>query len=70
LESGEFRPGVAQQEAEAFQPMLIAKEHQIVEELRQLDVNSLTPLDALTTLYSWQKQVQGGKGTKRTRAKA
>jgi hypothetical protein len=27
--------------------------------LRHLDVNSLTPLDALTKLYAWQKQVQG-----------
>jgi len=65
LESGEFRPGVADQEVEPFQPMLIAKEHPIVEALRQLDVNSLTPLDALTTLYTWQKQVQGTAGAKR-----
>ncbi|MGC9469100.1 MAG: DNA mismatch repair protein MutS [Anaerolineae bacterium] len=71
LESGEFRPGVAEQEEEAFQPMLIAKEHPIVEELRQLDVNSLTPLDALTQLYTWQKQVQGERrgGKRETRKK-
>jgi DNA mismatch repair protein MutS len=62
LESGEFRPGVASQEEDVFQPMLIAKEHPIVEELRQLDVNSLTPLDALTKLYTWQKAVLGNKG--------
>lgn len=65
LESGEFRPGMADQEVEPFQPMLIAKEHPIVEALRQLDVNSLTPLDALTTLYTWQKQVQDTQGAKR-----
>ncbi|MCU0522838.1 MAG: DNA mismatch repair protein MutS, partial [Anaerolineae bacterium] len=65
LESGEFRPGMAEQEIEPFQPMLIAKEHPIVEALRQLDVNSLTPLDALTTLYAWQKQAQGAQGAKR-----
>ncbi len=59
LESGEFRPGVSESEPEAFQPMLIAKEHPVIEALRQLDVNSLTPLDALTQLYTWQKQVQG-----------
>jgi DNA mismatch repair protein MutS len=58
LESGEFRPGVTQKESEAFQPMLIAQEHPVVEELRHLDINSLTPLDALTKLYAWQKQVQ------------
>ena len=31
----------------------------VVEELRQLDINSLTPLDALTKLYALQKQVRG-----------
>ena len=64
LESGEFRPGVAQQQEEAFQPLLIAQEHPLVTELRQLDVNSLTPLDALTTLYTWQKQLQEGRAKK------
>jgi DNA mismatch repair protein MutS len=62
LESGEFRPGVASQDEADFQPMLIAKEHPIVDELRRLDVNSLTPLDALTQLYTWQKEVQGNRG--------
>ncbi len=62
LESGEFRPGAA--EPEPFQPMLIAKEHPVVEALRELDVNSLTPLDALTKLYEWQKQVESA-GKKR-----
>jgi len=62
LESGEFRPGVTVQEPEVFQPMLIAKDHPIIEELRELDVNSLTPLDALTRLYEWQKRL--GKGNK------
>ncbi|MBN1878053.1 MAG: DNA mismatch repair protein MutS [Anaerolineae bacterium] len=59
LESGEFRPGT--EDPEPFQPMLIAKDHPIVEELRALDINSLTPLDALTKLYTWQKQVQQKK---------
>jgi len=68
LESGEFRPGVASQEPEIFQPMLIAKEHPIVEELRQLDINSLTPLDALTQLYDWQKRVETGNKGKRTKS--
>ncbi len=65
LESGDFRPGVARQEVEAFQPVLIAQEHPIVDELRRLDVNSLTPLDALTMLYTWQKQLQGAQGKKK-----
>ena len=59
LESGEFRPGTKTQESETFQPMLIAEEPAVVEELRQLDINSLTPLDALTKLYALQKQVRG-----------
>ncbi|MGC9521671.1 MAG: DNA mismatch repair protein MutS [Anaerolineae bacterium] len=65
LESGEFRPGVARKDVEVFQPVLIAQEHPVVEELRQLDVNSLTPLDALTKLYAWQKELKGDKGQKR-----
>jgi DNA mismatch repair protein MutS len=59
LESGEFRPGTKTPDSETFQPMLIAEEPAVVEELRQLDINSLTPLDALTTLYTLQKQVRG-----------
>ncbi len=69
LESGEFRPGVAPQEAEIFQPMLIASEHPVVEELRQLDVNSLTPLDALTRIYAWQKHLQAQAGEEGQHAK-
>lgn len=57
LESGEFRPGAA--EPEPFQPVLIAKEHPVIEALRTLDVNSLTPLEALTKLYEWQRLVTG-----------
>ncbi len=53
LESGEFRPGTEEQEP--YQPLLMADEHPIIEELRKMDVNSLTPLDAMTKLYEWQK---------------
>jgi DNA mismatch repair protein MutS len=55
LESGDFRPGT--EEREPFQPVLMSKEHPIMEELRELDVNSLTPLDAMTQLYEWQKRL-------------
>jgi len=63
LESGEFRPGTQSPEPELFQPLLIAQTPPVVEALRQLDVNSLTPLEALTKLYELQKQVEekGGK---------
>ncbi len=57
LESGEFRPGTQTPEPELFQPLLIAQEPPVVEALRQIDVNSLTPLEALTKLYELQKQV-------------
>ncbi|MGC9396353.1 MAG: DNA mismatch repair protein MutS [Anaerolineae bacterium] len=66
LESGEFRPGTQVQEPGLFQPMLIAQEPPVVEALRQIDVNSLTPLDAITKLYELQKQVEE-KGVKKTR---
>jgi len=60
LESGEFRPGQVESE-EVFQPLLIAQEHPILTELRALDVNSLTPLEALTQLYAWQRHLLGEK---------
>ncbi len=67
LESGDFRPGTA--EPEPFQPVLLAQEPPVVTALRELDVNSLTPLDALTKLYELQKQVgdSEGKGQKKQR---
>ena len=67
LESGEFRPGTQPEEVEAFQPLLMAQEPPILEELRTLDVNSLTPLEALNKLYELQKQAQQSGGKKRRR---
>lgn len=57
LESGEFRPGT--DTPEPYQPVLFADEHPIVEELRAVDVSSMTPLEALNMLYELQKQAQG-----------
>jgi len=68
LESGEFRPGTQTQEPELFQPLLIAQEPPVVEMLRQIDVNSLTPLEALTKLYELQRQV-GEKQAKKKRTR-
>jgi DNA mismatch repair protein MutS len=65
LESGDFRPGTGEREQEVFQPMLIAKEHPIIKELRDLDINSLTPLDAMTQLYKWQQDVAEPKTKQR-----
>ncbi|MCD4737814.1 MAG: DNA mismatch repair protein MutS [Anaerolineae bacterium] len=58
LEAGEFRPGMKQSEVEIFQPLLINEEPPVVAELRELEINSLTPLDALTKLYELQKKAQ------------
>ncbi len=56
LENGEFF--AEGRESQSYQPLLIATESPILEALRRLDINSLTPLDALTTLYEWQKQLR------------
>ena len=57
LESGEFRPGT--EEPDPYQPILFADEHPIVEQLREIDVSTMTPLDAINKLYELQKRVQG-----------
>jgi DNA mismatch repair protein MutS len=64
LESGNFRPGTEKYEEEVFQPVLIAQEHPIIKELRDLDINSLTPLDAMTQLYKWQQEIAVSKSKK------
>jgi DNA mismatch repair protein MutS len=55
LESGEFRPGTSA--PEPHQPVLFADEHPVVEELRGLDVSTMTPLEAINTLYEFQRRV-------------
>ncbi len=56
LESGEFRPGT--EKPDPHQPVLFADQHPIVEELQELDVSSMTPLEAINKLYELQKQAQ------------
>jgi DNA mismatch repair protein MutS len=56
LESGDFRPGT--ESPEPYQPVLFADEHPIVEELRDLDVSTMTPLEAINRLYELQKKAQ------------
>jgi DNA mismatch repair protein MutS len=56
LESGEFRPGTPA--PEPYQPVLFADEHPLVEELRGLDVSTMTPLEAINKLYELQRQAQ------------
>jgi len=57
LESGEFRPGTPA--PEPHQPVLFADEHPVVEKLRELDISTMTPLEAINTLYELQRRVSG-----------
>ena len=57
LESGSFRPGTPA--PEPHQPLLFADEHPLLEELRELDVSSMTPLEAINTLYDMQRRARG-----------
>ena len=56
LESGELRPGTPA--PEPYQPVLFANEHPLVEELRGMDVSTMTPLEAINKLYDLQRQAQ------------
>ncbi|HEC36528.1 MAG TPA: DNA mismatch repair protein MutS, partial [Anaerolineae bacterium] len=57
LEGGQFRPGTPA--PEPYQPTLFADEHPVVEELRELDIATMTPLEAINTLYALQRRVKG-----------
>lgn len=59
LESGKFRPGTPA--PRPYQPLLFADEHPVVEELRQLDISQMTPLEAINKLYEFQQKVRGGR---------
>jgi DNA mismatch repair protein MutS len=56
LESGEFRPGTPAPEPR--QPALFATEHPVVGELRELDVSTMTPLEAINALYELQRRMK------------
>nr|HID14324.1 hypothetical protein [Anaerolineae bacterium] len=56
LESGEFRPGTPA--PEPYQPVLFTDEHPVVEELRELDVSTMTPLEAINKLYELQRRAK------------
>jgi DNA mismatch repair protein MutS len=65
LESGEFRPGTPA--PKPHQPVLFADEHPVVEALRELDVSTMTPLEAINTLYELQRQMEGAGDRKSQR---
>jgi DNA mismatch repair protein MutS len=56
LEAGEFRPGTAA--PEPYQPVLFAEEHPVVSELKNLDVSTMTPLEAINALYELQRRTK------------
>jgi DNA mismatch repair protein MutS len=43
----------------AKQLPLLSLEHPLLEELKSLDVDSLSPIEALNRLYEWQKRLRG-----------
>ncbi len=63
LESGKFRPGTPA--PRPYQPVLFADEHPVVEELRQLDISQMTPLEAINKLYELQQKVGRDAGPRR-----
>jgi len=56
LESGEFRPGTP--DPEPYQPVLFADEHPAMKALREMDVSTMTPLEAINALYELQRRMR------------
>ncbi len=57
LEEGDLRSPMRAPKAK--QLPLLSLEHPLLEELKSLDVDSLSPIEALNRLYEWQKRVKG-----------
>ncbi len=57
LEEGESRS--LMRAPKAKQLPLLSLEHPLLEELKDLDVDSLSPIEALNRLYEWHKRVKG-----------
>ncbi|MGB8253601.1 MAG: DNA mismatch repair protein MutS [Anaerolineaceae bacterium] len=53
-------PGVKQQ------MVLFPETNPLLQELEQLDLNALSPIEALNRLYAWQRQYLKGKSSKKT----
>jgi DNA mismatch repair protein MutS len=58
LEQASRAPGSARRTIEVRQLPLFAVGNPLAEELRELDVSSMTPLEAINKLYELQKQAQ------------
>jgi len=57
LEEGETRSPMRAPKAK--QLPLLSLEHPLLEELKDLDVDSLSPIEALNRLYEWRERVKG-----------
>jgi len=40
----------------------LSLEHPLLEELKDLDVDSLSPIEALNRLYEWRERLRGESG--------
>jgi DNA mismatch repair protein MutS len=56
-EAGQPRAG---QPRPAEQLSFLAERHPVLRELKSVDINALTPLDALNRLYEWQRRLKDG----------
>ena len=52
-----FKPLKADAPNPAAAVQTVYEKHPLLEELRSLDINSITPLDALTQLARWKKKL-------------
>lgn len=57
LEKGRFKPGKRFSQSIPQIP-LFSQNHPVLEELSQLDINTLNPIEALNKLYSWKKELE------------
>jgi DNA mismatch repair protein MutS len=59
-----FKPLKAETPHPQASAQTVYEEHPLLNELRRLDPNSLTPIEALTKLAAWKKEFDQGSGSK------
>ncbi len=59
--TGTRRTRKRRREPEVIQLPLFVEDHPVIKRLRELDINQMTPLEALNTLYELQKQIDQGE---------
>ena len=58
LENGSFDQKYSEKSPQP-QMELFALHHPVVDEISALDVNAISPIEALNKLYKWQKEIKG-----------